>query len=140
MSPMPTYARETTALLLVDPYNDFLAEEGKVWPRVQPVAEEVNLIANLKTIDAAVRGAGLQVAIAPHRRWEPGDYEDWEYPNPSQIGIMTRHSFARANGAAIGIPIWRPGQVTSSPRSIGGRAALPTPISTSNCDSAASRT
>jgi nicotinamidase-related amidase len=95
MSRPPIYTRETTALLLVDPYNDFLAEGGKVWPRVQPVAEEVNLIANLKAIDAAVRGAGIQVAIAPHRRWEPGDYEDWDYPNPTQIGIMKRHSFAR---------------------------------------------
>ncbi len=33
--------------------------------------------------------------IAPHRRWEPGDYEDWSHPNPTQTGIMSRHSFAR---------------------------------------------
>jgi nicotinamidase-related amidase len=95
MSRPPIYAKRATALLLVDPYNDFLAEGGKVWPRVQPVAEEVNLIANLKAIDTAVRAAGIQVAIAPHRRWETGDYEAWEYPNPTQIGIMHRHSFAR---------------------------------------------
>ncbi|UVE18338.1 hypothetical protein NVV93_02740 [Pseudomonas sp. LS44] len=27
-----TYAQNNTALLLVDPYNDFLAEGGKAWP------------------------------------------------------------------------------------------------------------
>jgi nicotinamidase-related amidase len=33
--------------------------------------------------------------IVPHRRWEPGDYESWRYPSPTQLGIMNRHNFAR---------------------------------------------
>jgi hypothetical protein len=36
---LPTYATGSTALLFVDPYNDFLSEGGKIWPRVRPVAE-----------------------------------------------------------------------------------------------------
>ena len=91
----PNYIRASTALLLVDPYNDFLSEGGKIWPRVQAVAEEVGLLNNLRTIVAAIRGAGIRVFIAPHRRWEPGDYEDWDHPNPTQLGITHRHSFAR---------------------------------------------
>lgn len=94
MSP-PSYSRGATALVLIDPYNDFLSEGGKVWPRVQPIAEEVDLIANLIAIDHAVRAVGIQVFFAPHRRWEPGDYETWQHPNPTQVGIMQRHSFAR---------------------------------------------
>src|SRR5262249_14683048 len=93
--PRPTYGTTSTALLFVDPYNDFLSEGGKIWPRIQPVAEEGGLIANLKTISQAVRQAGMRVFIAPHRRWEPGDYEDWSHPSPSQVAIMQRHSFAR---------------------------------------------
>ncbi|MBV8681447.1 MAG: cysteine hydrolase [Caulobacteraceae bacterium] len=89
------YPVDSTALLLVDPYNDFLSEGGKIWPRIKPVAEEVGLIANLKTIDNAVRLAGMRVFIAPHRRWEPGDYEDWAHPSPTQRQIIQRHSFAR---------------------------------------------
>jgi nicotinamidase-related amidase len=89
------YAAGSTALLFVDPYNDFLSEGGKVWPRVRPIAEEVGLIENLKAVDQAVRSAGIKVFIVPHRRWEQGDYEDWDHPNPSQIAIMSRHSFAR---------------------------------------------
>lgn len=91
----PIYTQTSTALLLVDPYNDFLSDGGKIWSRVQSVAEEVGLIANLKRIDGAVRQAGMRVFYAPHRRWEPGDYEDWCHPNPTQIAIMHRHSFAR---------------------------------------------
>ncbi len=92
---LPTYKRASTALLFIDPYNDFLSEGGKAWPRVGPIAEEIGLLDNLRAIVKAIREAGIQVFIAPHRRWEPGDYEDWDHPNPTQIGIMSRHSFAR---------------------------------------------
>jgi nicotinamidase-related amidase len=91
----PAYNEASTALLFVDPYNDFLSEGGKIWPRVKAVAEEVGLIDNLKTISQAVRRAGMRVFIVPHRRWERGDYESWCHPNPTQHAIMKRHSFAR---------------------------------------------
>jgi nicotinamidase-related amidase len=89
------YDKSSTALLFVDPYNDFLSEGGKIWPRVKAVAEEVSLLDNLRRINEAVRRAGLKVFIVPHRRWEPGDYEGWCHPNPTQRAIMKRHSFAR---------------------------------------------
>ena len=89
------YLREKTALLLVDPYNDFLSEGGKIYPRLKPIADEVGLLDNLRRLDNAVRTARIQVVIVPHRRWEPGDYEDWDHPNPSQRRIMEIHHFAR---------------------------------------------
>lgn len=91
----PTYDKATTALLLVDPYNDFLSEGGKVWPRVKEIALEVGLLDNLRAIHRTMRRAGMRIFIVPHRRWEPGDYESWRYPSPTQLGIMKRHSFAR---------------------------------------------
>jgi nicotinamidase-related amidase len=111
----PVYTRAETALLLVDPYNDFLSEGGKIWPRIQAVAEEVGLLANLKAIQQAARAAGIQVAIAPHRRWEPGDYEDWAHPNPTQIAIMQRHSFARGEWGGDWHPDFapRPGDIVA---------------------------
>lgn len=113
--PPATYPRERTALVLVDPYNDFLAEGGKVWPRVSAVAEEVGLLANLEAIDSAIRRAGIQVVIAPHRRWEPGDYESWSFPNPTQRAIMKRHSFARGEWGGDWYPPLapRPGDVVA---------------------------
>jgi len=29
------YDKEITALLLIDPYNDFISEGGKVWDRLE---------------------------------------------------------------------------------------------------------
>ena len=78
--PETSYPRERTALLLVDPYNDFLSEGGKIYPRIKPVADEVGLLDNLRRLDGAIRAAGVQVVIVPHRRWEPGDliaHEHW---------------------------------------------------------------
>ena len=34
-----TYDNEITGLLVIDPYNDFISEGGKVWDRLKTVAE-----------------------------------------------------------------------------------------------------
>lgn len=90
-----TYDKATTALLIVDPYNDFLSEGGKVWPHVKEIALANGLVDNLRAIRRAARRVGMKIFIVPHRRWEPGDYESWRHPNPTQLAIMKRHSFAR---------------------------------------------
>ncbi|SPB14415.1 Isochorismatase hydrolase [Caballeronia novacaledonica] len=89
------YDARSTALLFVDPYNDFLSEGGKVWPFVENIAREVGLLDNLRTINRAVRDAGIQVVYVPHRRWQPGDYRCWCHPSPSQRKIMDGHHFAK---------------------------------------------
>ncbi len=89
------YDVKRTGLLLVDPYNDFLSEGGKLWPMVQKVANDVGLLDHLRAVLAAVRRAGIRVFIVPHRRWEEGDYEGWDHPNPSQRAIQKRQTFAK---------------------------------------------
>ena len=90
-------AVDRTGLLLVDPYNDFLSEGGKLWPMLKEVAAEVGLLGNLRTIVNAARKAGIQIFIVPHRRWEPGDYENWDHPNPTQRAVQKRQTFAKGS-------------------------------------------
>ena len=104
MTTKPCYDPARTGLLLVDPYNDFLSEGGKLWPRVKEVAEQVGLIDNLKAVVKTVREKGIQVFIVPHRRWEPGDYEHWRHANPSQIAVGKRQTFAKGTWGGE----WRP--------------------------------
>ena len=33
------FDKEDTALIVIDPYNDFISEGGKIWPRIKGVAE-----------------------------------------------------------------------------------------------------
>ncbi|MEU1591815.1 isochorismatase family cysteine hydrolase [Streptomyces sp. NPDC005708] len=92
-----TYDPRRTAVLLVDPFNDFISEGGKVWPHLEPVAREVGLLDHLRSVIASAREAGVRVVFVPHRRWEPGDYDSWEHPNPSQRKIQQMHHFARGS-------------------------------------------
>ncbi|MDT0465718.1 isochorismatase family cysteine hydrolase [Streptomyces gibsoniae] len=103
-----TYDLRRTAVLLVDPYNDFLSEGGKIWPRVEPVAQEVGLLGNLRCVVGSAREVGARVVFVPHRRWEPGDYETWDHPNPTQRSIMERHSFARGTWGGEFHPDFQP--------------------------------
>jgi nicotinamidase-related amidase len=103
-----TYDPRRTAVLLVDPYNDFLSEGGKVWPELEPVAREVGLLDNLRAVVASARQSGVRVVFVPHRRWEPGDYETWAHPNPSQREIMVGHFFARGTWGGEFHPDFQP--------------------------------
>ncbi|MDZ4193402.1 cysteine hydrolase [Ectopseudomonas chengduensis] len=93
----PVYSPERTALLLVDPYNDFLSDGGKLFPMLKSVADDVHLLDNLRTTVAAVRAQAIQVYYVPHRRWQPGDYDHWDHPNPTQCLIQQRHTFAKGS-------------------------------------------
>src|SRR6516165_5528807 len=41
------YDKAITALLVVDPYNDFILEGGKIWDRIKGVAEANNCVPNM---------------------------------------------------------------------------------------------
>ena len=91
----PRYPLDRTAYLLVDPYNDFLSEGGKVFPLIKAMADQNGLLDNLRKLDRAVRGLQIPVVIVPHHRWEKGDYENWDHPTPTQCKIMHMRHFAR---------------------------------------------
>jgi hypothetical protein len=44
------YSSENTAILIADPFNDFLSEDGKRWSLTKETVKRVNLIENLKNI------------------------------------------------------------------------------------------
>ena len=78
------YDRDVTALLVIDPYNDFISEGGKIWDRIKAVADANGCVANMLQVLGAARKAGLRVFYALHHRYRPGDYESWKYIAPIQ--------------------------------------------------------
>jgi len=87
------FDRGTTALLVIDPYNDFISEGGKVWERLKGVAEANHCVANMLSVLDASRRAGLRVFYALHHRYRPGDFETWKHVAPIQKAAWTRRTF-----------------------------------------------
>jgi ureidoacrylate peracid hydrolase len=50
-----------TALLVIDPYNDFISEGGKVWDRPRNIAEANKCVPNILQVLNAARKARLHV-------------------------------------------------------------------------------
>jgi len=105
---LSAYPRAHTALLFVDPYNDFLDEKGKIWPRVAEVAGAVGLHENLRKVSQAARAAGLPVFIVPHHRSEPGDFDGWDHPTPYQLRSKQGQVFAKDGWGGEWFPEFAP--------------------------------
>jgi ureidoacrylate peracid hydrolase len=88
-----TYEKEITALLAIDPYNDFISEGGKVWGRLKGVAEGNECVPHMMRVLDAARKAGIRVFYALHHRYRPGDYETWNYIAPIQKAAWLHKTF-----------------------------------------------
>lgn len=89
---MPTAS--STAVLLIDPYNDFTSALGKGWPLIRAVANKVHLIDNLKRVLKEARRVGIPVVYAPHQRYRSGKRNEMKWPSPSQLLARRSHFFA----------------------------------------------
>jgi len=87
------FDKELTALLVIDPYNDFISEGGKVWDRFKSVAEANKCIPHMLQVLNAAREAKLRVFYALHHRYRAGDYETWKYIMPVQKAAWMRKTF-----------------------------------------------
>ncbi len=87
------FDKEITALLVIDPYNDFISGGGKVWDRLKAVAEANDCIPHMLQVLNAARKAELRVFYALHHRYRPGDYETWKYIAPIQKAGWLRKTF-----------------------------------------------
>ena len=88
-----TYDTQLTALLVIDPYNDFMSEGGKVWDRVKRVAEANQCVPHMLQVLEAARQANIRVFYALHHQYRPGDYETWKYMAPVQKAAWAHKTF-----------------------------------------------
>jgi ureidoacrylate peracid hydrolase len=110
------FEKEITALLVIDPYNDFISEGGKIWPRIRAVAEANDCVAHMLQVLSAARKAKLHVFYALHHRYRAGDYESWKYIAPIQKAAWLRKSFEYGTwGGEIGPEFEpKPGEIVAT--------------------------
>jgi ureidoacrylate peracid hydrolase len=93
------YIRAKTAVVLVDPYNDFFSRAGRAWPMTRDVALANRVVANIRALLSASRRAGVHVAYAPHYRHRRGGLSHRQHPAPSHLLVSTLGMFsARGRG------------------------------------------
>ncbi len=83
---MSTYPIKATALLLVDPFNDFLAPGGKLYDATKTTIEGTNLVENIEQLIITARAHHMLVVYVPHHHIEKGDYMNWKFMAPSHTG------------------------------------------------------
>lgn len=111
-----TYEPGLAGLLIVDPYNDFLSEGGKLYELSRSTLEAHDVVEHMRQVLAAVRAAGLQVFIAPHHRWRESDpYRHWHNMPPVQEAAAKGHLFAAGSWGGSFHPSFepRPGEVVA---------------------------
>ena len=112
----PTYEPELTGLLIVDPYNDFLSEGGKLHELSRSTLEAHDVVEHMRQVLAAARAGGLQVFIAPHHRWREGDqHSHWKTMPPIGAATAKGHVFADGTWGGSFHPDFepRPGEVVA---------------------------
>ncbi len=93
----PLYPSEHTGLLLIDPYNDFLSEGGKLNGLAKAVVDATDTLAHMRRVVAAARSAGIPIFYVPHHRATPSDFSGWKHPTPYQLGSHKMQVFAEGS-------------------------------------------
>ncbi|MFA6083460.1 cysteine hydrolase [Mucilaginibacter sp.] len=102
------YTLTNTALLVVDPYNDFMTEGGKLFESTKVVREQVGTLDNMSKIIAEVRLRGLRVFIVPHRRPTPTDRQFWKFLNTAQSRNLELQAFGKGTWGGEFNPVYGP--------------------------------
>ncbi|KAI1355804.1 Isochorismatase-like protein [Xylaria sp. FL0043] len=89
-----------TAVLLVDPYNDFLHEQGKLYPRLAESIHDSDTIAHLLDVVKAARTAGLPIFYCMHQQTNAHTFGGWSYLNASQKSVAQTMAFEEGSFGA----------------------------------------
>ena len=82
-----SFPPERTALLVIDPVNDFLSEGGAGWELVKDTVEKNDVIGNLKCVIEGARGRGIPVLFGPMAYTEE-DYASEQLQRKSGINRL----------------------------------------------------
>ena len=70
-------SKTDTAILITDPQNDFLSEDGVTWGLVGNSVTENGTVENLERVLRAAKDGGYEVVISPHYYY-PTDH-GWQF-------------------------------------------------------------
>jgi len=91
--------KNDTALVVIDPQNDVLSEQGVSWGLVGDSVKENNTIANIERLFVAAKERGFGVFISPHFLY-PYD-QAWQYGGAVEKMMLESKEFFRPNPLSV---------------------------------------
>ena len=88
-----------TAVLVTDPQNDFLSEQGATWGLVGNSVTENNTVENIERIFKAAKDNGFEVFISPHYYY-PTD-GTWQFGGTIENVMHEIDMFARRDALSL---------------------------------------
>ena len=98
---------KSTALLIIDPQNDFLSEGGAVWDLVGSEVKKYNVVEKLEKLISAAKDVGMLVFYSPHYYTE-NEYQTWKHRNFVEKVMHERKMFTQGTWGADFLPQFQP--------------------------------
>ena len=83
-----------TALLIIDPQNDFLSEGGVAWDLVGDGVKNTKVVEHLVELREAAKKAGMPVFYCPHY-YSDNEFATWKHLNPIDKLMFDRKMFLK---------------------------------------------
>jgi len=91
--------RNDTAILVTDPQNDFLSEQGVTWQLVGDSVKENKTIDNIERLFEAAKKNGFEVFVSPHYYF-PTDH-GWKFGGTVEKIMHEIHMFDRGGALTL---------------------------------------
>ncbi|ETN43826.1 uncharacterized protein HMPREF1541_11150 [Cyphellophora europaea CBS 101466] len=86
------------ALVLVDPLNDFLHDDGKLFPLLKESLTATAAIDHINEAVAGARAAGVPIYYGLHQQFREGNYDGWRHMRDVHVRGKDKHVFAGWGG------------------------------------------
>ncbi|KAM0162326.1 hypothetical protein ACHAQE_003766 [Botrytis cinerea] len=86
-----------TAIVLIDPYNDFLHPEGKVYPLMAESIADTNTITHLQNLVTTARAKKIPIYYGLHQQTKAGYLAGWKHATSTQQSQKENNVFAEGS-------------------------------------------
>jgi nicotinamidase-related amidase len=90
---MTTNDNSKTAILLIDPYNDFLHQDGKLFPLLAESLKHTDTVKHIFDLIAAARANKIPIFYGLHQPFKPGNFDGWKHLMAIHHSQKESHSF-----------------------------------------------
>lgn len=92
--------RPATAILMIDPYNDFLHPNGKLTSTLADSLAASDTIKHLKVLHATARDHDLPIFYGLHQQYHPDQYTGWQHMSATHHGLQDKKMFEEGSWGA----------------------------------------